>query len=291
MVPLARHHPAANHGAVTGAAGKDNKRSMLETVRPEPLRSSELDALAGAGIAHGFFTRVGGVSEGIYRGLNTGPGSDDRADRVAENRRRVAASMRVPVDKLVTVHQVHSPDAVTVTAPFAPPRPKADAMVTDRPGLALGVLAADCGPILYADAEARVIGAAHAGWQGALNGVLESTIDAMEKLGARRDRIVAALGPSISGANYEVGPEYVDRFLAADARNDGYFVPATKAGHAMFDLPRYTVDRLVAAGVRASSLGRCTYAEEDLFYSNRRRNHRGEPDYGRQISVIVLEDR
>lgn len=264
---------------------------MLETPRPEPLRSPELGALAPGGIAHGFFGRTGGVSEGIYRGLNTGPGSDDRPDHVAENRRRVAATMRVPVENLVTVHQVHSPDVVRVTAPFAAPRPKADAMVTDRPGLALGVLTADCGPVLYADAEAGVIGAAHAGWQGALNGVLEATVEAMEKLGARRERIVAALGPSISGAHYEVGPEYVERFLAADGRNEAYFAAAEKSGHAMFDLAAYTVERLAAAGVSAASLGRCTYAEEDLFFSNRRRNHRGEPDYGRQISVIVLEDR
>jgi YfiH family protein len=264
---------------------------MLETVRLQPLRAPELDAFSGAGIAHGFFGRAGGVSEGIYRGLNTGPGSDDRPEHVAENRRRVASTMGVTVERLVTVHQVHSPDVVTVTAPLAAPRPKADAMVTDRPGLALGVLAADCGPVLYADPQARVIGAAHAGWQGALSGVLEATVEAMERLGARRERIVAVLGPSISGASYEVGPEYVARFLDADARNDAYFAPAQKPGHAMFDLPRYTVDRLAAAGVTASSIGRCTYAEEDMFFSNRRRNHRGEPDYGRQISVIVLEDR
>ncbi len=264
---------------------------MLETVRPEPLRSPELDAMAAAGVAHGFFTRLGGVSEGIYRGLNTGPGSDDRPEHVAENRRRVAAAMRVAPERLVTVHQVHSADAVAVAAPFAPPRPKADAMVTDRPGLALGVLAADCGPVLYADPQARVIGAAHAGWQGALNGVLESTVEAMERLGARRERIVAVLGPSISRTHYEVGPEYVARFVAADPRNEAYFVPSPNTGRAMFDLPAYTVDRLAAAGVAASSLGRCTYADEALFYSNRRRNHRGEPDYGRQISVIVLEDR
>lgn len=264
---------------------------MHETVRPEPLRSPELAALAASGVAHGYFGRVGGVSQGIYAGLNTGPGSDDNPDHVAENRRRVAASMGVSLERLVTVHQVHSPDVVVVTEPFGAPRPRADGMVTNRPGLALGVLTADCGPILYADAEAGVIGAAHAGWQGALTGVLESTVEVMETLGARRDRIIAVLGPSISQASYEVGPEYVERFVAADPRNDVYFAPAEKSGHAMFDLQRYTIDRLGRAGVRAGSLDRCTYAEEDLFYSNRRRNHRGEPDYGRQISVIVLEDR
>lgn len=245
-----------------------------------------------AAIRHAFFTRAGGVSDGIYASLNGGIGSNDAPEHVRENRARMAGTLGVAPEHLLSLYQIHSPNVVVADKVWTGgARPRADGMVTKVPGLALGISTADCGPVLFADADARVIGAAHAGWQGALNGVLESTIDAMEKLGARRDRIVAALGPSISGANYEVGPEYVDRFLAADARNDGYFVPATKAGHAMFDLPRYTVDRLVAAGVRASSLGRCTYAEEDLFYSNRRRNHRGEPDYGRQISVIVLEDR
>lgn len=264
---------------------------MPESARPEPLRAPELDALAAAGVRHGFFTRAGGVSEGIYRGLNVGLGSNDARERVVENRRRVAAAMGVPAGNLVTAYQVHSPRAAVVTRPFEGDLPQVDAMVTDRPGLALGVLAADCGPVLLADPQARVVGAAHAGWQGALNGVLEDTIDRMEGLGARRERIVAVLGPSISGAHYEVGPEYVDRFIAADARNDRYFTPSQALGHAMFDLPLYTVDRLAAAGVRASLLGRCTYAEEALFYSNRRRNHRGEPDYGRQISVIVLEER
>lgn len=264
---------------------------MLETVRPEPLRSPELDALAASGIRHGFFTRAGGVSEGIYRGLNVGWGSDDRRDHVAENRRRVAAAMGVAAGGLMTVHQIHSPHAVVVTEPFAGDRPLADAMVTDRPGLALGVLAADCGPVLFADPQARVVGAAHAGWQGALDGVLEDTIAEMERLGARRERIAAVLGPSISQAHYEVGPEYVARFVAADGASEACFAPSARPGHAMFDLPRYTVERLAAAGVNATALGRCTYAEEELFYSNRRRNHRGEPDYGRQISVIVLEDR
>lgn len=177
-----------------------------------------------------------------------------------------------------------------VDAPLPAPRPKADAMVTDRPGLALGVLAADCGPVLFADADAQVIGAAHAGWKGALTGVLESTIEAMERLGARRERIAAVLGPSISRANYEVGPEFIARFAAADPDNERYFSPSGRPDHFMFDLNAYTVDRLAAAGVAASSLGRCTYAEEPLFYSYRRTTHRAEPDYGRQISAIVLED-
>ena len=161
---------------------------------------------------------------------------------------------------------------------------------TDTPGVALGVSTADCGPVLFADAEARVIGAAHAGWKGAFTGVLENTIAAMEGLGARRENIIAVLGPSISPRNYEVGPEFVARFVEADAGNERYFAPSGKAAHAMFDLNRYTIDRLRRAGVTAEALDRCTYAEEDLFFSYRRTVHRNEPDYGRQLSAIVLED-
>lgn len=263
---------------------------MPDVSRPDPLRSPVLDSAAENGIRHGFFTRIGGVSEGIYRGLNTGTGSNDDPDRVRENRRRVAEWMGVGPDALLSLHQVHSPDAIVVREPFAGERPKADALVTDRPGLALGASAADCGPVLFAEPQARIIGAAHAGWKGALTGVLESTVEAMEGLGARRERIVAVLGPSISQANYEVGPEFVDRFVAADADNARYFAPSGRAGHALFDLNLYTVERLARAGVQASQLGRCTYAEEDLFFSYRRTTHRSEADYGRLISAIVLED-
>lgn len=258
--------------------------------RPDPIRSPMLDRLASAGVRHGFFTRIGGVSEGIYRGLNTGTGSDDEPGRVRENRRRVAEWMGVGAESLLSLHQVHSPDAIVVREPFAGDRPKADALVTDRPGLALGASAADCGPVLFADGVSRVIGAAHAGWKGALTGVLESTIAAMESLGARRDRIVAVLGPSISQPNYEVGPEFVARFVEADAANERYFAPSDRRGHALFDLNAYTVDRLSRAGVQAGMIGRCTYAEEDLFFSYRRTTHRKEADYGRLISAIVLED-
>ena len=264
---------------------------MLETVRPDPIRSPVLDGLARDGIRHGFFTRTGGVSGGLYKGLNVGLGSADDAERVAVNRARVAEWLEVAADRLVTLHQVHSADAVVVDAPFSGDRPKADAMVTDRPGIALGVLTADCGPVLYADAEAGVIGAAHAGWKGALTGVLEATIEAMERLGASRERIAAVLGPSISAQNYEVGPEFVARFVAADAANEAYFTPSGKDGHALFDLNRYTLDRLARAGVQASGIDRCTYSAEGLFYSYRRATHRNEPDYGRQISSIVLENR
>jgi len=263
---------------------------MRETVGPDPIRSPALDSFAENGIRHGFFTRAGGVSQGVYRGLNVGPGSADRPQDVAENRSRVARWMGVDMPRLVTVHQVHSADAVTVEAPFGAERPHADAMVTDRPGVALGVLTADCGPILFADPQARIVGAAHAGWKGAFTGIIEATIDAMERLGASRARIVAVLGPSIGPAAYEVGPEFVERFTAADAANERWFAPSSRAHHAMFDLNGYTVDRLAAAGVDASQLALCTYSGEERFFSYRRSTHRREPDYGRQISAIVLQE-
>lgn len=262
---------------------------MLNQTKPDPVRSPLLDKAQAQGIRHGYFTRTGGVSSGIYRGLNIGTGSNDDQALVAENRGRVAAWMGVPASHLLTAHQIHSPDVVIAREPFAGQRPKADAIVTDQPGIAIGASTADCGPVLFADAQARIIGAAHAGWKGALSGVLENTVLAMESLGARRERIVAVLGPSIGPESYEVGPEFVARFVEADAENIGYFTPSAKAGHAMFDLNRYTVDRLAKAGVTAEGLGRCTYAEADLFYSYRRTTHRGEPDYGRQVSAIVLE--
>lgn len=257
---------------------------------PNPLRSPLLDQARSRGIRHGYFTREGGVSDGIYRGLNIGVGSSDDPEKVAENRRRVASWMGVAPAALLSTHQIHSPDVLVATGPFPLPRPKADGIVTDRPGLALGASAADCGPVLFADAEARVIGAAHAGWKGAFTGVLENTIAAMEGLGARRERIVAALGPSISAANYEVGPEFIARFVEANVANERYFLPSSRPRHAFFDLNSYTVDRLRRAGVTAEALNRCTYAEEDLFYSYRRTTHRQEPDYGRQISAIALEE-
>jgi len=260
---------------------------MLTRTRPDPLRSPLLDKAAG--IRHGFFTRAGGVSEGLYQGLNTGTGSADDQTLVRENRRRVAEWMGVTPERLLTAHQIHSPDAIIVREPFLGERPKADAVVTDRPGIAVGASSADCGPVLFADAKAQVVGAAHAGWKGALTGVLENTIATMESLGARRENIIAVLGPSISAANYEVGPEFIERFVAADAANGRYFEPSSKPGHALFDLNRYTVDRLTAAGVTAEALYRCTYGEEDLFYSYRRATHRAEADYGRHISAIVLE--
>jgi YfiH family protein len=263
---------------------------MLDVRKPDPVRSPVLDALGGAGIRHGYFTRTGGISEGIYDSLNIGTGSQDDPDKVRENRRRVATWMGVAPDLLLTAYQIHSPDVLTVRGPFEGERPKADALVTDTPGVALGVSTADCGPVLFADAEARVIGAAHAGWKGAFTGVLESTVIAMEKLGASRDRIIAVLGPSIGPGNYEVGPEFIERFKCDDPGNRRYFAPSPTSGPAMFDLNAYTIDRLSRAGVRAEKVDRCTYAEEDLFFSYRRTTHRREPDYGRQISAIVLEN-
>lgn len=261
------------------------------TTDPEPLRSPLLDHGRPDGIRHGFFTRAGGVSTGeLYRGLNTGIGSDDDAAAVVENRRRVAIAMGVDADRLVAPFQVHSADTVVVDGPFDGDRPRADGIVTATPGVAIGVVTADCGPVLFADREARIVGAAHAGWPGARAGVLENTIEAMVALGAGRERIKAALGPSISQANYEVGPEFHDRFVGDDDSNRRYFVESGKPDHYLFDLNTYSIDRLERAGIQAESLGRCTYAEEDLFFSYRRTTHRKQPDYGRQISVISLED-
>lgn len=240
-------------------------------------------------VRHAFFTREGGVSEGLYASLNGGLGSSDDPEKVKENRRRMAVELEVAPEALVSVHQVHSPDAVIVEAPWNGPRPKADAMVTAVPGIALGITTADCGPVLFADPHANIIGAAHAGWRGALTGILESTIEAMETLGARRDQIVAVLGPTISQAAYEVGPGFAAPFLEQDSGNESFFQPSERADHAMFDLPGYIRRRLESAGISEfASLGLCTYSDEAHFYSYRRATHRGEPDYGRLISAITL---
>ena len=241
------------------------------------------------GVRHGFFTRVGGVSGGIYASLNSGIGSADDRALVLENRARAAAALGVHPERLATPHQVHGTDAVAVEMAWPPGKgPRADALVTGRPGVAIGVGTADCGPILFADAEARVIGAAHAGWRGALAGILEAAIGAMEALGAHRQRIVAVLGPTISQVNYEVGPEVVQHFMADNGTNQGLFRPSARPDHGYFDLPGYIVSRLAAAGVTASSLGPCTYEDADRFFSYRRATHRGEADYGRLLSTIVL---
>jgi YfiH family protein len=244
------------------------------------------------GIRYGFFTRQGGVSTGIYDSLNCGTGSKDDHAAVLQNRARVTAVLGIAPERLATPYQVHGIEAAHVTEVWEPGKgPKADAVVTDRPGIALGVGSADCGPTLFADAEAGIIGASHSGWRGALSGVLESTIAAMEKLGARRERIVAVLGPTISQPNYEVGPEFIEKFIEADSANDKYFLPSTRAGHSQFDLPGFVVARLTAAGVKAAWIGLCTYADEERFFSYRRGTHRGEADYGRLISAISLAGR
>jgi len=261
---------------------------MKDQALPHPIESPLLAERAGKAARHGFFTRTGGVSEGIYRGLNVGLGSQDERENVHENRARVARWFAVEPDRLATVHQIHSPDVVLVDESYDGARPQADAMVSNTPGVVLGVLAADCGPILFCDPEARVVGAAHAGWKGALYGVLENTIAAMEKLGAKRENIIASLGPSISHRNYEVGPEFVERFLGVDKAYERYFKPSEKPGHSMFDLPGLTTQRLKDAGVTAENLDICTYPDEDRFFSYRRTTHRQEPDYGRQISAIMI---
>lgn len=241
------------------------------------------------GVRHGFFTRAGGVSSGLYAALNCGLGSKDDRVAVMENRRRVAAHLGIDVEQLVTPYQVHGIDAVAVDVAWRQGEgPKADAVVTDRPGIAVAVGTADCGPVLLADAEAGVVGAAHAGWRGALAGITDAAIAAMEARGARRDRIVAALGPTISQPNYEVGPEVREQFAAADAANVGFFIPSDTAGRFRLDLPAYLVARLGAVGVSAASVGLCTYADPARFFSYRRATHRGEPDYGRLLSAIVL---
>ncbi|MFD1199378.1 peptidoglycan editing factor PgeF [Brucella gallinifaecis] len=259
--------------------------------KPQPLRSPLLDGPAGQNgkhIVHGFFTRKGGVSEGIYSGLNVGSGSNDVPQLVQENRRRVAETLGVAPDHLITVHQVHSPDVIYVTKPLGTPRPKADAMVTDIPGIAIGALSADCGPVLFADHQAGIIGSAHAGWRGAFTGVLENTIEAMIRLGAKRENIIAVLGPTIGPENYEIGPEFYSEFTGKDPSFAKYFQPSAKDDHKLFDLWAFITDRLTAAGVKAEALRQCTYADEKQFYSYRRTTHRGEPDYGRQIAAIAI---
>ncbi len=250
---------------------------------PAPITARALE-----GMPHGFLGRQGGVSTGILAGLNVGLGSGDDRSAIAENRRRAVAAV-LPGAALATVHQVHSAEAVAVLAAFPDDaRPHADALVTDRPGLLLGILTADCVPVLLADKDVGVIGAAHAGWKGAIGGVTDATIAAMERLGARAHRIVAAIGPCIARASYEVDEGFKARFCAADPANEHFFADG-RAGHHQFDIEAYVVARLASAGVRTvEALGLDTYAHPDRFFSYRRATHRGEPDYGREISLIGL---
>jgi len=250
----------------------------------ELLRAKALD-----GVAHGFLGRRGGVSEGICAGLNVGLGSTDDRAAVHENRRRAVAAV-APGAALATVHQVHSAEALAVTAPWPDDgRPRADGMATDRPGLALGILTADCAPVLFADREAGVVGAAHAGWKGAIGGIVEATVRRMERLGADRTRIAAAVGPCIARRSYEVDEAFLRRFVEADAENERFFSSGRREAHHQFDLEGYVVSRLAAAGLgRIEALGEDTYSQPDRFFSFRRATHAGEPDYGRQISLIAL---
>lgn len=257
---------------------------------PLPIESPLLSSGSNGAIRHGFFTRQGGVSQGIYRGLNVGLGSNDDQAAVNENRTRVANWFGQPLERLATVHQIHSPDVTTVNGDYDGTRRQCDAMVTGTPGIVLGVLSADCGPILFADADAGVIGAAHAGWKGAVYGVLENTIDAMIALGAKRERITACLGPSISQPNYEIGPERVEGLIELNPAYADYFSQSPNTGHAFFDLKQLTMDRLVAAGVKAENLDICTYPDTERFFSYRRTTHAAEPDYGRQISAIAITE-
>jgi len=242
------------------------------------------------GIRHAFFTREGGVSTGIFASLNGGMGSSDEPVAIAENRARMAAHLKVAPDHLISLYQVHSADVEVVTGPWPGERPKADAMVSAAHGVALGVSSADCGPILFADSEAGVIGAAHSGWKGAFTGVVAATVTAMEKLGARRERILAVLGPTISAQAYEVGPEFVERFKAANPTYARFFAASERPAHAMFDLPAFIGLRAQEAGIgRFVDLGLCTYGDEQRFFSYRRTTHRAEQDYGRLISAITLD--
>lgn len=252
----------------------------------EVLTSQILDL---AGIDHAFFTRVGGVSEGVYESLNLGFGSRDDPGRVLQNRRRAAERLQVVPEALLVAYQIHSANAVAATAPWDGQRPEADAVVTNVRELACGVLSADCAPVLMADAQARVVGAVHAGWRGALDGVVEAGVARMVELGASPARISAAIGPCIGPSSYEVGLEFLDRFVAADPANADFFAPGASPEKRLFDLPGYVLGRLRGAGVqRCEWIGRNTFVEPRLFFSNRRAVKRAEPDYGRLLSAIVL---
>lgn len=264
---------------------------MIEIRRPadlSPMTASNLAAVNG--VSHGFFGRAGGVSSGLYGSLNCGLGSADERDNVLANRSRVAAHLGTSASNLLTCFQIHGADAVLVECPWSPGnQPRADALVTRTPGVALGALAADCAPVLFADAKAGVIAVAHAGWKGALNGIVESTLTVMEQLGSRRGDIRAAVGPCIGPEAYEVGPEFEATFVSANLGYATYFQAGGPAGRAHFDLPRFVADRLRAAGTGSVEHAQaCTYVDSDGYFSYRRATHRREADYGRQISAIML---
>ena len=255
----------------------------------EPISHALLDDSQGR-IRHGFFGRSGGVSEGLYRSLNCGYGSGDDSEAVRENRRRAMNACGLPPAALCTAYQVHSAKALVVTEPWTrDDAPRVDAMATATPGLALAILTADCVPVLLADRKAGVIGAAHAGWRGALNGILESAVEAMQGLGARAGETRAVIGPAIGAASYEVGPEFPAPFLARSAQDEDLFAPAGRDGHFLFDIVGYVARRLGTLGLAAvEATGGDTCAETGRFFSYRRSVHRGEPDYGRNISIVAL---
>lgn len=258
-----------------------------ETAKPSPILAGNLRALGR--IRHGFFTRAGGVSEGIYAGLNVGLGSNDDRDRVLENRRRVATALGHDGSQISTPFQIHSADALVIDAPLKDPPPKCDALVTAKSGVVIGVLAADCTPVLFADAEAGIIGAAHAGWRGALGGVLEATVARMVECGAVRDRITCAIGPTISQSAYEVGPEFEAEFVSQNPDFKEFFKVTAAGERPFFDLPGFVRSRLKASGLsEIEDVAICTYENESELFSYRRTTHRQEVDYGRQISAIVL---
>jgi polyphenol oxidase len=259
-------------------------------VTPDKMKFQAASLASIEGVRHGFFTRQGGVSTGIYASLNCGPGSRDDAGNVAENRARAAEVLGAEASHLVTLFQKHSADVVSTTKLWKDGKaPEADAIVTATPGLAIGVLTADCAPVLFCDGDARVIGAAHAGWRGALAGIIEATVEAMVRLGAKPDRITAAIGPAISQEAYEVGPDFRAQFIAKEPDSAAFFVTDEGSGEPHFDLSGYVRERLTRAGVGAlADLGLCTYCEETRLFSYRRSQHHGEDDYGRQISAILL---
>ncbi len=245
----------------------------------------------GANIRHGFFRRTGGTSAGLYASLNCGFGSDDRESDVAENRRRVTQALGLEPDRLCTLYQIHSPDVLHITGPDDAKGQRADAMVTTTLGIGLGVMSADCAPLLFADSTAQVVGAAHAGWKGAMTGVAEATVAAMVGLGAKAERIVAVIGPCIAQASYEIGPEFKERFVEADAANARFFVDSKRAGHGMFDLPNYLLSRLETLGLKSARwTGHDTCADAERFFSYRRSVLQGDPDYGRMVAVICLQE-
>jgi purine-nucleoside/S-methyl-5'-thioadenosine phosphorylase / adenosine deaminase len=244
----------------------------------------------GGAIRHAFFTREGGVSEGLFASMNCGFGSGDNPEKVSRNRAIAADALGVGADRLITCYQIHSPTVLTVDTPWRREEsPRADGMVTARPGIALGVLAADCAPVLFADSEAGVIGAAHGGWRGALTGVMEATVAAMTALGARAEHIRAGIGPCIAQESYEVGPEFPGRFAEVDSGSDRFFVPAARAEHFCFDLPGYIAHRLARLGLGAIASSACdTVADPARFFSYRRACLTGERDYGRALAAITL---